>query len=300
MASYDIREEPGVAVRESVLTSPFPATHFNAASGRGRSDGAGEVWYSRSTTAGPRSLTTTVEAGLHLASGIANIDSSGRSGARFRTDGATFALMYIDAKETFATQVAAGPSRCVGMHLPDSLIDGEAARIAERLRQMDATLIQRITPAIVDVAYRLCAPLPAAYGEPARRLVLAARGLELLAAAHAVLVGSKHREPAGRQLRIARDATAYINENLSEVISLAALGRAVAASPRSLTEAFRTAHGETIAAYVTRRRMETAAAMLRGGQSISAVAFAVGYSPNAFSSAFRRYYGLSPREFRSS
>ncbi|MEM9313343.1 MAG: AraC family transcriptional regulator, partial [Pseudomonadota bacterium] len=177
------------------------------------------------------------------------------------------------------------------------LLDDDVGRIAESIRTVDAALIQRISPTVSEVAKRLTAPLPGDYGEAACRLVLEARGLELLAAAHSLFVDPRPAPLSQRHQRIASDASAYIDENLARKITISELGRAVASSPRTLTEAFRKTHGETIASYVTRRRMEHASALLRAGHSVSAVADAVSYSPNAFSHAFRHYFGLSPRDY---
>ncbi|MEL7044308.1 MAG: helix-turn-helix domain-containing protein [Pseudomonadota bacterium] len=258
---------------------------------------AGEVWKSESFATEPRSLSTTLSPGLLVACGVANASSRARQGDFFQAAGATFALAYYDRAEVFDTQVEPGDVSCVGVYLPDVLLDDDAARIVERIRTVDAALVQRISPTVAEVAKRLTAPLPGDYGEAACRLVLEARGLELLAAAHSLLVDPRPDPLSQRHRRIAGDASAYINENLAQKITISELGRAVAASPRTLTEAFRKIHGETIASYVTRRRMEHASALLRAGYSVSAVALAVSYSPNAFSHAFRHYSGLSPRDF---
>ena len=266
-----------------------PSTVLNNASG--------EVWRSEGRASAPRCLETTMASGLHIACGAARAQSRASGGKRFSARGTTFALSYLDAPEVFETRVEPGEVRSVGIFLPEACIDDETARVVDSLRSQGLPLVQRNSPPLLETANRLLAPLPADYGEAAVRLVLEARGLELLAAAQSMFQERRERTTLSqRHRRIAQDATAYIDENLATKITISELGRAVASSPRTLTEAFRKTHGETIAAYVTRRRMEYAAALLRDGHSVSAAASAVAYSPNAFSNAFRHYAGKSPRD----
>lgn len=260
----------------------------------------GEVWRSESTATAHRTLNTTLASGLHIACGAGRAESKARGGGRFSAAGTTFALSYLEGQEVFETQVEPGDVRCVGVYLPDARIDDETGRIVDRIRALDTTLMQQISPFLIEVANRLLAPLPTDYGEAACRLVMEARGLEIIAAAHSMLLEPESETPiAHRHRRIARDASAYIDENLARKITIPELARAVAASPRTLTDAFRTNHGETIAAYVTRRRMEHATNLLRDGHTVSATASAINYSPNAFSHAFRHYAGVRPRDLRN-
>lgn len=90
--------------------------------------------------------------------------------------------------------------------------------------------------------------------------------------------------------RIAADNTAPTLEELARLCNI---------SVRQLTRGFRTSRGCTIGDYVERRRMESAKRMLVGGESVKAIAFAMGFSsPSSFTYAFRRAVGASPSTFR--
>lgn len=81
--------------------------------------------------------------------------------------------------------------------------------------------------------------------------------------------------------------------------SLAELAELCGLSVRQLTRGFRVSRGCSIGDYVEQRRMENAKRLLVAGESVKAVAFALGFaSPSSFTYAFRRAVGASPRVFR--
>ena len=64
---------------------------------------------------------------------------------------------------------------------------------------------------------------------------------------------------------------------------------------------FKKLYGTTPGAYLAQRRMDHAAHLLMQGQSVSAVAAALGYSsPYNFSRAFKKHFGYSPSQRRES
>jgi AraC-like DNA-binding protein len=71
-------------------------------------------------------------------------------------------------------------------------------------------------------------------------------------------------------------------------------------SPYHFIRLYARAFGETPHEFMTRRRLEHAQRLLRGGSlSITEVCFEVGYeSPGSFSSTFHRFTGISPRDYR--
>jgi AraC-like DNA-binding protein len=83
-------------------------------------------------------------------------------------------------------------------------------------------------------------------------------------------------------------------------MTLDAVARAVGQSPRSLARKFAAELGLTWSEAQTRARMLAAIERLTAGQqSVAEVALAVGYSsPSAFSDAFRKLTGQTPRDFR--
>ena len=94
----------------------------------------------------------------------------------------------------------------------------------------------------------------------------------------------------------------YIQANLDQDLALAALGRKANLSPDHFQRVFKAAIGETPKAYVTRLRVERAAFCLLAHESkVAEIAANCGFrNPETFVRAFRRRFGASPREYRSS
>jgi len=104
--------------------------------------------------------------------------------------------------------------------------------------------------------------------------------------------------PPARHLLRARDlADARYSERLrvDDMASAAGLSRA------HFIREFRRAFGETPHAYLLTRRLERAAALLRGtDQSVAEICFSVGLeSVGSFTSSFTRTYGMSPTAYRA-
>lgn len=82
--------------------------------------------------------------------------------------------------------------------------------------------------------------------------------------------------------------------------SLEELAKLCGISIRQLTRGFRVSRGCSLGDYIEQRRMETAKRMLMAGDSVKAIAFAMGFaSPSSFTYAFRRAAGISPTHFRT-
>ncbi|HEX7753587.1 MAG TPA: helix-turn-helix transcriptional regulator [Novosphingobium sp.] len=94
-----------------------------------------------------------------------------------------------------------------------------------------------------------------------------------------------------------------IDERLDDDLaapSLKDLADRCAISVRQLTRGFRVSRGCSIGNYIEQRRMETAKRLLMAGESVKAIAFAMGFaSPSSFTYAFRRAVGISPSHFRT-
>jgi len=94
----------------------------------------------------------------------------------------------------------------------------------------------------------------------------------------------------------------YIEEHLDDELPLKRLAEVGHLSPYHFHRIFRAIVGEGVAEYVRRVRLEAAAIALKATtNSVTNVAFNAGYGTHeAFTRAFRRRFGVSPSDFRSS
>ena len=127
-----------------------------------------------------------------------------------------------------------------------------------------------------------------------------ARDYALRAQAYALLAGltAQRTEPplasADRRRLAARAAAAILDADYAAPPGLAELALRVGTNRRYLTFDFRALTGMTIAAYITRLRLEHASAMLTSGMMATQVAARIGLTPSHFAQAFRRRFGHLP------
>jgi AraC-like DNA-binding protein len=93
---------------------------------------------------------------------------------------------------------------------------------------------------------------------------------------------------------------AWINDHLTEPLSMTEVAEAGGLSPSSLRQHFRAEMGCSPGDYVTRRRIERAEQLLHDPQrSITEVAMALGFNTSAyFTAVFKRLTGSNPQEYR--
>lgn len=91
-----------------------------------------------------------------------------------------------------------------------------------------------------------------------------------------------------------------LDDCLDQPLQLASVARASCLSPFHFHRAFRAVFGETPHGYLTRRRLERAARLLREtDEPVTRICLGPGFqSPGSFSSLFRERFGVSPRNFR--
>lgn len=95
-------------------------------------------------------------------------------------------------------------------------------------------------------------------------------------------------------------AMSLLEENLARPPSLAALARQVGTNERKLTELFRRSVGMTVFDFLSARRLEVARQLLEASNlQIRQIAERIGYqNPGDLTRAFRRHYGVTPRDYR--
>ncbi len=108
------------------------------------------------------------------------------------------------------------------------------------------------------------------------------------------------KNPNSRALLRIAEAIAYLETHSHEPIQLMELARIANMSRRSFIRAFQAATGSSPIAYLINQRINRAATLLRqNGQSITDIAFAVGFSDsNYFTRQFRKVFGFPPNEYR--
>ncbi len=128
-------------------------------------------------------------------------------------------------------------------------------------------------------------------------IMLAAQLAHRYSGADLLRPGGGHERPEGARLRRVLD---YIEANIETDISVEALADVAALSVFHFTRLFTAAMGQPPRKYVSRRRLETAMAMLaRDKFSLNEIAHKSRFSSQAaFSRAFRRATGMTPGEYR--
>jgi len=155
-----------------------------------------------------------------------------------------------------------------------------------------------ITPAI-EMALRQILQCP--YQGLTQKLYLEAKSLELIA-----LFLEAFQEMPLVPVGVNRDecdrlhhAQQILRDNLQNPPSIIHLARQVGLNDRKLKEGFRQVFNTTVFGYLTQQRLEKACQLLAQQYPVATVASAVGYtSPTAFSGAFRRQFGVTPKSYQ--
>jgi len=118
------------------------------------------------------------------------------------------------------------------------------------------------------------------------------------------MVGQRAVESAGDQAfpddNLFTQALAILDKRMADPPGLVELAGKLGTNERKLTEIFRQRVGMTVFDYFSELRLETSRHLLESsGMRIQAIAGHVGYrNAGDFTRAYRRRYGVSPREYR--
>ncbi len=131
-------------------------------------------------------------------------------------------------------------------------------------------------------------------------LLLESKSLEILALSLAALQTESQGENTRRLKQKDIQSLNAVKEKLSNEyathINQEELSRWAGLNRRKLTEGFKSLFGSTVYEYLLVQRMYQAKLLLDKGETIAAISEKVGYSEQgSFSRAFKRYYGVSPR-----
>jgi AraC family transcriptional regulator len=157
--------------------------------------------------------------------------------------------------------------------------------------------------ALIETALKLATLIES--GGADHRLYVEALGVVLAHELVRINSTKHHAEPpinGGLAAWQRRKAVAYIEEHLTEPVSLAALAELVGLSACYFCRAFRQSFGTPPHRYQLSHRIERAKTLLaKHAASVTEVGLAVGYNDaSAFCTAFRRVTGLTPSAYRRS
>ncbi len=104
------------------------------------------------------------------------------------------------------------------------------------------------------------------------------------------------------QLAIAKQVHSYVLENIDKRITIEDLSKIFLINPTSLKSVFKSLYGDSIASHIREHRMAKAGRLLKSGDfSLAEIASQVGYeSQSKFSAAFKKHFGVLPRDYRKS
>ncbi len=95
-----------------------------------------------------------------------------------------------------------------------------------------------------------------------------------------------------------RNCIKYINENISEKISVSAVAKYCGISPDYLSQIFKREIGEKLSSYIVRQKLEKAKILLINGMSSKEICIEAGFSSQAyFVTLFKRYYNMTPSDY---
>ena len=117
------------------------------------------------------------------------------------------------------------------------------------------------------------------------------------------LIANKFSSEKTNDPTIGQKAIEYISLHFKENISQSDVANAIGVTPSYLSNIFREENGESYSKFITSLRMAQAAFLLKTKQNLSVriISEEVGYySEKHFISLFKKYFGLTPNDYRNS
>ncbi|MEL6824924.1 MAG: AraC family transcriptional regulator [Pseudomonadota bacterium] len=258
---------------------------------------SGLVWHSLRKQGEATDTQSLLPAGLHIGYGVASMVTSNDQFGEIEARGPTVTAMLIpEGGARFRTRSGSGNICSFGLHIADmDAIENDPClrEIADRMRDRK---VAAMTGTVTKRLEKLRTAVDPWFQGETRGLMLQARAMELTAVvAQALDAPDADSYISPRDLRRAASVRELIDSDLSKTLRLEWLAEQTAIDTRAMTRLFRHVFGESIGEYIMRRRMHVASDLLKKGASVKAAAAEIGYHPNAFSTAYRRYFGYSPR-----
>ena len=238
--------------------------------------------------------------GLHLSCAIAKGSARSEKYGGFRSSGAIISALFVDeGGARFETSTAQGPLQSFSYFLPLEALDQDDPLIRMIVSNTKGRPLLTFKGPALGPVPRLTAQLTSEV-DAIRSALLQARGLELTATVAACFESGRHRDPVNGAQRQAHRVRDDIEANLDQPNRLDDLAQRNNLGVRTMTAGFRATFGESIGEYLLRRRMEVAASALEHGASVHEAAYLIGYTPNAFSKAFKVYFDVNPSRMKAS
>lgn len=192
--------------------------------------------------------------------------------------------------------------RRVSISLPRAWIDQDTVddpyieAIRRFSRHHGDSLLWRPSSHLAAQAERIL--LTAGNGSFLERLRLESEAAEMVANGLRQFDGQDHNVLSGRDRMRLRRLYDYIDTLEGDSITLEEIARQVGMSVSAMQRLFRAAEGLSVFEYIRLRRLERArTALERQEMSVTEAAYLAGYgSPANFATAFKRQFGLTPRE----
>ena len=114
-------------------------------------------------------------------------------------------------------------------------------------------------------------------------------------------LSEKNAHPSKRQQAI-EDAIAYIDQHISDAVSLSETAEAVGLSTSYLSRTFKESIGENFNEYInTRRMLASQQLLLTTDTTVDDIAISLGFTTsNYFIKRFKQYFGETPAAYRTS